>query len=60
MPKLESCDCEHVSHFEVHTNHLYSKLFPAEELTNVMTPYGVYRVCKECAKTCLSKYKEIE
>lgn len=43
------CECEHTSHFEAptprHQRHEYAQ---ARATARVRTPYGVFRVCREC------------
>lgn len=59
MPETEfaTCECENASHFTSDTTvHCYGKSFPAQELQNVHTMFGIFRVCKACADSCLKDW----
>lgn len=59
MPETEfaTCECENASHFTSDTTvHCYGKSFPAQELQNVHTMFGIFRVCKKCAGSCLKDW----
>lgn len=49
-PLERECECEHMSHFDHQSGHDYGKAVPEAEITIRQLPFGIYRVCKECAE----------
>lgn len=56
------CQCEHVDHFmpeEIPVpppGHAYGHECDLENMTRVVTPYGVFTVCVDCARTHLARF----
>lgn len=67
---MHSCQCEHVAHTERekrpqpltpngNVSHAYGARFHDNYLGGVETPFGVYVVCKDCARDCMAEYTGI-
>jgi len=54
MPeKTKACECEHKKHFETHSHeHEYGKEYPENQLVEISTAFGKFRVCSDCSRTC--------
>jgi len=57
--EMRPCQCEHIAHCQrdrftpnAKPGHRYQARFMYEKLVAVKTPYGVYRVCKDCEMDC--------
>ena len=66
MSDQKQCECEHIAHFEKawatpngNPGHRAGVYFHLEALTKVSTPYGVFHVCKDCAKDCMGKPADV-
>jgi hypothetical protein len=60
---VEPCRCEHIAHTarEARTpngnpGHSYGVRFSPSLLRDLKTPYGVFRVCADCADDCLAEH----
>lgn len=60
------CECEHVAHSDrpyqngmkdPHPRHTCTQKFPASQLEEVRTIYGVYKMCAPCAKALPSQFR---
>lgn len=61
---LTSCQCEHTAHIAERAmtpngnpGHRYGVNFFDTNLTTVKTPYGTFRVCRDCRADCFQDIK---
>lgn len=55
--KQDTCECENASHFSIRDDkttpkHIYGHMFPDYFMETVKTPYGTFRVCRNCRDVC--------
>lgn len=66
---LKKCECEHAAHFKDtmprapltpngNAGHKYNASYYETYLVMVKTPFGTFRICKDCADDCYSEWKK--
>lgn len=61
---MMECECEHAAHFPEdkkltlngNPGHKYGAKFSPDYIVPVKTPYGIFRVCKDCANDCYQHF----
>lgn len=64
----EECRCEHAAHFHDEPaltpngnhGHEYGVEYYSHFIVTVQTPYGKFKVCRDCASDCYQYFQEIE
>lgn len=72
-PGNRRCECEHIAHasseypLEIkaltpngNPGHEFYTQFNERAIVHVRSPYGIYRVCKDCAADCMHDYPVIQ
>ena len=61
------CECEHVCHMDTskrsplgNPGHKYGAKFHSLYCEQIKTPYGTFRVCRDCAKDCYAMYPVVK